>query len=137
MRTAGHGRYFLVMLMGDCLVTDRVRSTRESNVFSLFTPGGGTPARSRRGVYPSQVQVGGGYLDGGYPTSDTPLSRTWPEGYPGRGVPHLGYPPSDLVWGYPSRGVPHLGYPSIRPGRGVPHLGYPPIKPGWGGYPTE
>ena len=37
------------------------------------------------------------------------------------GVPHLGYPPSDLVGGYPCRGgVPcQGGYPA---GEGVPHL---------------
>ena len=58
------------------------------------------------GGYPSQVQAGGGYLDGGNPTPGTPLSdfgggtpprvppsphRTWPGGTPTGGwLPHLG-----------------------------------------------
>ena len=75
----------------------------------------------------------------------------------GRGVPHLGYPPSNLAQGstlmgggYHTSGTPHqtwpLGYPTsgtppVRPGGGVPQQGkgYPtsgtplPIRPGQGG----
>ena len=47
----------------DVIVTDRVRSTREGNVFSLFTPReeGGTPARTRGGGVPQPGPMGGGY----------------------------------------------------------------------------
>ena len=73
------------------IITDRVCSTREGNVFSLFTPGGGG------GGYPGQVQTGGG---GGYPTSGTP-----PSDLAGR-YPTLGVSPqSDLVGEYPNGGV--------------------------------
>ena len=66
------------------IFTDRVRSTREGNVFSLFTHKGGG--------YPGQVQMGGGTparFNGG-----THLGQgSGPIG----GVPEVGYPPS----GYP------------------------------------
>ena len=75
---------------------------------------GGTPARSRWGGYPSQVQLG---------------------------VPHLGYPHCQTWSGVP-QWVPNLRYPSIRPGQevpwqGVPHLRYPPSDLPGGMYPTS
>ena len=63
------------------LITDRARSTREGNVFSLFTP---------REGYPGQVRRGGRVPQPGL------------MGVPRQGVPHLGYPPSDLARGYPT-----------------------------------
>ena len=104
------------------------------------------------GVYPSQVQAGGGLPPpgpaGGYPCWGLPLPRGTPPQVPpvgpGQGVSTLGTPitPGQGVphQGYPCWGVPTLGTP-IRPGQGypcqgVPHLRYPPIRPGWG-YPTS
>ena len=79
----------------ECIITDRVRSTRREVIvslsFSVHTCG-----------------EGGGVSDlaGGYPCGGVPQ---W-------GVPHLGYPPSDLAGG-----VPHLKYPPppVRPGWGL------------------
>ena len=110
-----------------CIVTDRVRSTREGYVLTRVCPsihpsvcphlgGGGTPARSRQREYPSQVQVEG-TPTGGYPTSGTP-HQTWPGGTrPG---------------GYPTSGTP-----PVRPGQGGTLTGgtppqVPPVRPGWG-----
>ena len=139
---------------------------REGNVFSLSTPVG-------EGGYHGQVQTGGGTqpgpagvhlpsdLAGGVPLlGGTPLwvphGQTWPGGTHARGVPHLGYPPSDLTRGYPCQGgyptsgtspsdlaggYPCWGYLtsgtpcqtwSGGPPVWVPHLGYTPITPGWG-----
>ena len=128
------------------LVTARVRSTREGNIYtweclSVHHCGGGVPhPRSGWGGTPSQVWPGG--------TS----SQVWPGGtHPrsGQGVPHPrsggvpGYPLTrsgwegtwgtpylDLRWGNP----PHLdlgwGTPLPRPGTGYPlprpEMGYPP-----------
>ena len=134
--------------------TDRGVSSTPSAV--LYCGGGGgyptsdTPhpdlARGRGVPHP------GGYPipAGGYPTSGTPI-LTWPGGGTPSlpGVPHLGYPPSDLTGVSPFR--PGQGTP-IRPGWGTPHwtwleyppsdlagvpphqtwLGYPPSGPGWG-----
>ena len=59
---------------------------------------------------------------------------TW-GGYPNRGLPHLGYPLSDLVRGYP-KGGPHLEYPLSDLAREYPDGGTPPqvspIRPGRG-----
>ena len=88
------------------IFTHRVRSTREgyvlirvsSSIHPSVCPhlgGGGNWARSRGG-YPGQVYVGGPCW--GYPTSSASC-QTW-------GLPHLGYPSSDLVRGYPAGGYP-------------------------------
>ena len=117
------------------IITDRVRSTREGNVLIRVCPS--ICLYTSRGVTPARS---------------------------GGGVPHLGYPPSDLVGGTPARGYPsvrpgHGGTPArgtppwvppVRPDRvypcqgvphpgvtGVPQFGYPPIRPGQGAYPTS
>ena len=149
-------------------ITDRERSTREGYVLTHVCPaihpsvplsvhtwgGGGTPARSRRGV----PQPG---PDGGYPTLGTPPVRPG-QGVPCRGVPCRGYPslstpPSDLAGGTllgssillggTLPGVCHLGYPSHRTWLGGTLLGDPtsgtpshqiwPGGPGREGYPTS
>ena len=129
------------------IIIDRVRSTREGNVFSLFTLRGDTPARSRWGGIP-QPGSGRGY-PGGYPTSGTP-HQTWlgvtppqvPPIRPGWGVPRWGYPilgpPIRPGWvPHPTRGVPHPGYPHPRQTRGDTPVGgtpprVPPLRPGQG-----
>ena len=103
----------------DIIITDRVRSTREDYVLTRVCPSihpsvclstpGGYPSQVQTGGYPSQVQVGG-----------TP-ARCW-------GVPHLGYPLSDLAGGILCQGVPHLGYPP-QPGPTVP-VGAPRLTDG-------
>ena len=63
------------------IFTDRVRSTREGNVFSLSTPRGiPEPGPAGGGGYPNQVQPGGEWYPGGYSS----------RGVPWWGVPHLG-----------------------------------------------
>ena len=119
--------------MLNLLITDRVHSTTGRLCLSVcpHLGGGGTPARSRQG--------------------DTPARSRW--GVLLLGVPHLGYPLSDLAggtppwvppvrpgwdgtpywpWpgGYPILGTPHQTWP------GVPHLWYPPSALA-GGYPTS
>ena len=114
------------------IFTDRVRSTREGNVFSLFTPGGGGGGVPRpgpdRGGGTLARSVGGGYspldLVGGYPTLGTPSDLA-------RGVPHLGYPCQNWLGGTPM-GVPHLGYPPSDLAGGTQSGGYPPVRPGSG-----
>ena len=98
------------MLDPHCIFTDRVRSTREGNVFSLSTPGGG-------GV-PEPGPAGGETLMGG-------VAR-W-------GVPHLRYPPGQ-TWpgGTPPRVPPHQTWLGGTPAGGTPPR-VPPIRPGWGG----
>ena len=139
------------------MFTDSVRSTTGRLCFDtclsvcLSTLRVGTPARSRGGV-PSQVWWGGGGGtparsswggtppgQGGHPTSGFPC-QTWPGG-----IPHLGYPPSDLAGGTPVGRYPTLGTPLLDLAGGVPHLawGYPTsdtppsdlaggTPPGWG-----
>ena len=95
-----------------------------------------SPARSRRGGDPCQVQRGGvphlRYLPpsdlaggGGTPPWGTPPSWTWPGGYPTM-VP----PSSCQTW---------LGDTPARSSWGVPHLGTPPpwSDLAWGGTPTR
>ena len=82
-----------------------------------------------RGV-PGQVQLGEGY---------TPVRPGW--GYPCRGVPHLGYPSSDLAGGppaggYPTLGTPHQTWMGGSPARGSPTLGTPPLDLARGGTPA-
>ena len=107
------------------IITDRVRSTREGNVFSLFTPGGGgypsqvqpggypdggTWARSSRGVYPDGVPRWGGT-----PPQVPPPHQTWLGGYPSRGYLTSGTPPlSDLAGGSTSVGGTPLWIPPPR-----------------------
>ena len=70
---------------------------------------------------------------GGTPPWVPPIRPGW--GYPNGGapigVPHLGYPPSDLARWVPHQGVAHLGYPPIGPGRGTPMGGYPTSGRTW------
>ena len=98
-------------------------------MFSVCSHLGGIPRPGPDGGYPSQVRWGG--------------------------VPHLGYPLSDLARGYPSGevpqgvGTPVGGYPtsdtpppSDLAGGGIPVEGtppqVPPVRPGrGGGYPTS
>ena len=75
------------------------------------------------GVYPSQVQLGGGYPCGGVPHLGYP-----PLDLAGR-LPHLAYPPSDLAGGYPDGGTP----PQVHP----PHWTWPGGTSTGGGYPTS
>ena len=108
-----------------CLVTDRVRSTREGYVLARVCPSihpsicphlGGVPPPGPAGGVPRQERdtpMGVPHL--GYP------HQTWPGGTPTGGYPTSGTPLSDLAGGYPDGGVPHLGYPP-RPGLTVPHL---------------
>ena len=102
------------------IFTDRVRSTREGNVFSLFTPREPGPA-------------GGGVPEPG-PARGVPEpgpARGYPDGGTQWGVPHLRYP---IIpgWGgtpagrYPDGGTPMFNpsqtWPGGYPGRGgVPH----------------
>ena len=138
------------------IVTDRVRSTRREVIVSLCqsTPsGGGGPASRRWGGTPPWVppcwtwlrdtQRGVPHLryplvrpgwgvpqPGGTPTSDTPPCQTW------LGIPHLGYPPSDLAGGYPDGGVPPPRVPPHQtwPGGTPPQV--PPLSSDLaGGYP--
>ena len=121
------------------IFTDRIRSTREGNVFSLFTPGGGYPGQVWGGEYPSQVQRGVPLLDG-YPILGTPLSKWlgYPDGGtppwvppvgPGQGVPQLGE--------YPTSGTtPHQTWPGgTLMGGTPPQVPPPPVRPGQGGVP--
>ena len=111
--------------------TDRVRSTREGNVFSLSTPRGrwGTRARSSPGGYPSQVQPGGGLPKPG-PAGGVPWSGGLPNGYP-----TLVTPPVRPGWGtggYPTLGTPGQPWPGgVRRWGGTPPQ-VPPIRSGWG-----
>ena len=74
---------------------------------------------------------------GGYPTSGNPPGRTW-LWVPLQGVTHLRYPPIRPGWG-----VPHLGYPLSDLAGGcplpedTPPQVTPPIRPGWGGTPPS
>ena len=153
---SGCGRYCLVMLVGDCLLslcihshsmffkvlhyfcdimcifTDRVRSTT-GRLFWLVSV-----------LLPVHIWGGGG---GG-----TRTRSSW--GVPQLGVPHLGYPPGGPGWGvphqggsppqvpphwtwpgvpqqgsrggYPTSGTPHQTWPGGYLNGGVPHLGYTP-----------
>ena len=116
------------------LVTDRVRSTRGGNVFTLFTSwggggysiqltgGGGTPSQVQAGGgTPSQVQAGGGGTPsqvqvGGVPHPRSKWGGTPMGGTPTGGVP--GVPPRPADWGGTLMG----GYP-------------PPTQLTGGGYP--
>ena len=106
----------------------------------LSTPGGVPEPGPGGAGYPSQVQAGR-VPRWGYPTLGTHLPIR-----PGQGgtlsggalleVPHLRYPPSDLVKGYPLAGYPTFGNPPSDLARGYPARGIPPwvcpIGPGWG-----
>ena len=95
------------------LITDRVRSTREGNIFSLFVC-------SHQGGYP--VQPGGGTLSslGGVPCPAGGGTLAWPGGYP------------DQLGGYP---VQLGGYP-VQPGGYPVQLGGGTLA--WpGGYPVR
>ena len=98
------------------VITDWVRSTRWEVIVSLCL---------------SVHTCGGGVVPQPGPASQ-------PAG--GGGVPHLGYPPSNLTGVPPAGGVPHLGYPPVGTGWGVPPVGstppwVPPIRPSQGGTP--
>ena len=101
------------------IITDRVRSTREGNVFSLFTPGGGVPRPGPDGGVPQPGLIGGNPArsDGGYPCwGGTPPQVPPPQLDLARGVPRWGYstsgtPQFDLARGYQCRGYPILGTP--------------------------
>ena len=160
---SNHGQNCEIMTCGEDVsmnVLITVRSTREGNVFSLFTPrrrGVPRPGPARWGVpqpglmegtpprvSPHQTWMGVPWW--GYPTLGTP-HRTWVGGV---WVPHLRYTLSDLGGGYPWQGVPEVGYPPPPcpgpmggipdvgyplldlGGIDLPHLGYPPVGPGQG-----
>ena len=90
--------------------------------FCLSTPGG----------VPGQVQMGGGGTLArsrwGDPCQVPPIRPG--EGYPWQGVPHLGYPPSDLVGAFPLLGgtPPQQVHPPIGSGQGVPLPGGTPPR---------
>ena len=103
---------------------------REGNVFSLSTPGGGTSARSRRGV-PHPALDGGGTparsRKGGYPI------QPWTGGTPARS--RWGYPSQVHMWGTPYQ---RWGTPQVQTGGtpGTAHQGWvPPARSRWG-YPS-
>ena len=123
------------------IITDRVRSTRGGNVFSLcvsshlggrgtYLPDGGGGTYSQvwmvgGGYLPSQVRGGGGYLlsgldGGGVPTFPGPRWGGVPTLRSGRG----GYLPSQVQGG---------GVPTFRSGWG----GYLPSQVWVGGVPTQ
>ena len=127
--------------------TDRVRSTRGGNIFTLFvcSHGGGTPSSSKRGRgYPIQL-AGGGYPVQLQVGGATPSSSRRGRGYPIQlqvvGVPHPapggGYP-SSWPGGYPIQlqvgGTPSSwpgGYPIPCLGGGTPPAGVPPPSRGY------
>ena len=97
------------------------------------------------GCTPARLMGGGGGLGCRWGTPpQVPPSQTWvgERRYPDGGVPHLGYPTSDLggggvpeVWSDLGRGLTPPWAPPIRPGRGG---GVPEVGSDLGmGYPTS
>ena len=71
----------------------------------------------------------------------TPARSRWGRGTPARsdggGVPHPGYPPSDLAGGYPISGTPLVDLArGGTPAGGVTPTWVPPVRPGQGGIPA-
>ena len=98
--------------------------------------GGGTLARSKWGMYPSQIPMAGGYPNQ-VPMGDTP-TRSQQGGYPQPGM--MGVYLSQVQTGVPKIGYPWQGWGTPQPGQddggtkgGVPlaGMGYPLAKMGY------
>ena len=117
-----------------CIFTDRVRSTRGGNIFSLFvcSQGGGTSSGWWGGTLSSSRWGGTLSSSRGVPCpapGGTLSSSRWGVPYPapgggvpGWGTPWPGYPPW-LARVPPGLGTPRPGYP---PGQGTPPVRVPP-----------